>query len=128
MTIALISLAGVALALAGAAMGMAIWMGNRAFGASEGEKSALKTQGETERQLEARGVAVADRDRVIEALTTERDGLKSALEHSTQALNEALTTCTKDPHAAATLLRSALDRLASLRDGVPSQPIPTKVP
>jgi type II secretory pathway pseudopilin PulG len=108
----------VGLGLAGSLVALVFWMTRRSFGAIDRAQAAEARAAQAERQLDARGVAVADRDRAIASLESTNRGLRAALDAARSATPLPSKTATAEESARA--IRDALIDLDGNRVPVPA--------
>ena len=100
-----------ALGLAGAIVAFAFWQAIRASTATDARIAAIAARAKSEIACEARGYAIAERDRVIDALENDNRRLRAGL--------AAASTALPAPSPGATVKDSAdaiRDALGGLRD------------
>ena len=106
-----------ALALAGALAAMLFWQLKRSSGAVDGHIAGVQASAEQQILLAASGVAVADKERALNLVISERDRLQFALDtvenQRDKLLEEALKHAT--PGSIAISVRDALERLRDIR-------------
>jgi hypothetical protein len=94
-----------------------IWTTRRAFAASDAEKTEFKRASALERQLDARGVAVADRDRIISDLQKEKSRLERSAAAAGKLAEDALLATLENPKDGGKSASAAIKAaLASLKE------------
>lgn len=92
-----------------ALIGFLFWQAKRAASSNDGELAATKRSGELELALAARGVAVDQRDKTIDALKAENDRLNAAVTEITAQRDLLVANMNpKDSNAAVDAIRAAL--------------------
>lgn len=105
-----------AIALAAGLAAMLFWQMKRASDAVESEKVALKEAGRLQREVDAKAVAIENRDQMIDALTRERDRYEMAVVHTSKQLQKKITDHVDEPEEIALAVRNALASFGVLQE------------
>ena len=105
-----------AIGLAGVLAGLLFWQMRRAAQALDNEKAVIVELSKLQRLHDARGVAIENRDHMIDALTRERDRFELAVKHVSRQLQEQVTENVDTPQEIASSLRNALASIGMLQE------------